>query len=126
MTHHNSSTNLKTEEVEMLNRFLAAFAVVVLIAAFSSVSLSQDAMKKEMKKEDKPMLKHVSCEPDCGFMVRSHDEKEIVSMVKQHAKSAHNKEMSDKDVMAMMKGGDAMHHDKMEMKKDMMKKDEKK
>lgn len=31
-------------------------------------------------------LKEVSCDPKCGFSVKSHDEKEIMDIVKQHAK----------------------------------------
>ena len=108
----------------MLNKMFGALLLFALAVAFSTAAFSQDAMKKEMKKEDKPMLKSVTCDPDCGFMVRSHDEKELVGMVKQHVKSAHNKDVSDKDVMAMMKTEGMKSHEKMEMKKDEMKKDE--
>jgi len=48
-------------------------------------------------------LQKVECEPMCGFMVKSHDEKEILEIVKQHARKAHNKKMEDKDVRALMK-----------------------
>lgn len=48
-------------------------------------------------------LKMAECDPKCGFMVRSHDEKEIIDMVKQHAQKVHNMSVSDKDAASMMK-----------------------
>ena len=49
------------------------------------------------------LLKQVSCDPECGFMLRSHDEKELIGMVKEHATNAHKMNMSDNDVKARMK-----------------------
>ena len=48
-------------------------------------------------------LKSIECEPKCGFMVRSHDEKEVMSIAKTHAKSAHKMDTTDKDLRKMMK-----------------------
>jgi predicted small metal-binding protein len=48
-------------------------------------------------------LKKVECDPKCGFMVRSHDEKEIIKIAMQHAKKAHNMTPTEKDIKAMMK-----------------------
>jgi predicted small metal-binding protein len=48
-------------------------------------------------------LKKVECDPKCGFMVRSHDEKELVEITKQHAKKSHNKDLTDKDIKSMIK-----------------------
>ncbi len=48
-------------------------------------------------------LKEVSCDPKCGFSVKSHDEKEIIEIVKQHAKKSHSMSISDKDVEGKMK-----------------------
>ena len=48
-------------------------------------------------------LKKVECDPTCGFMVRSHDEKELVDLVIQHAKKSHNMDVSEKDVKEKMK-----------------------
>jgi predicted small metal-binding protein len=48
-------------------------------------------------------LKEVTCDPSCGFMVRSHDEKELTEIVKSHAKNAHNMSITDNDVKAKMK-----------------------
>ena len=71
--------------------------------------MKKDGMKKgDMSKEmSMGPLKSVSCDPACGFMVKSHSEKELISMVKSHAKKMHSKVLSDKDVKAMMKTEEA-------------------
>ena len=33
-------------------------------------------------------LKQIQCDDMCGFMVRSHDENEVIHMAKQHIKTA--------------------------------------
>lgn len=33
-------------------------------------------------------LKSIECDPKCGFMIRSHDEKEVINIAKEHAKKA--------------------------------------
>jgi predicted small metal-binding protein len=48
-------------------------------------------------------LKKVECDPKCGFLVQSHDEKEIVEIAMQHAKKSHNMQITEKDVKEMMK-----------------------
>jgi len=48
-------------------------------------------------------LKSISCDPDCGFMVRSHDEMETIEIAKKHAKDKHNMDVSDEDLKAKMK-----------------------
>ena len=48
-------------------------------------------------------LKQVECDPKCGFLVRSHDEKEIVEVAIQHMKKAHSKVITEKDARTMMK-----------------------
>ena len=104
----------------MFKYFGIAILVIVLTVSFSTVGFTQDKMgqdatkKAEIKKDDMKMgdmgkemsmgpLKSVTCDPACGFMVQSHSEKELISMVKMHAKKVHNKVVSDKDVKAMMK-----------------------
>jgi predicted small metal-binding protein len=81
--------------------------VLALLASFafavSSVAVSQEMKKEAAKKTEKQVLKQVSCDPSCGFMVRSHDEKELVQIVIAHAKNAHNKDLTEADVKAMMK-----------------------
>ncbi len=48
-------------------------------------------------------LKKIECDPTCGFMIRSHDEKELVDIVTRHAKKAHNMNIPEKDVREKIK-----------------------
>jgi predicted small metal-binding protein len=48
-------------------------------------------------------LKKIECDPKCGFMVQSHDEKEVIEIAKQHAKKYHDMTISEKDAKSMMK-----------------------
>ncbi len=47
-------------------------------------------------------FKKISCEPPCGFEVKSHDEKEVIELARQHAKKAHNKDVPEKDIRSKM------------------------
>ncbi|MCL5432545.1 MAG: DUF1059 domain-containing protein [Patescibacteria group bacterium] len=42
-------------------------------------------------------LMTVECDPMCGFMIRSHDEDEVVDTTKSHLKKIHNQEISDEE-----------------------------
>ena len=55
---------------------------------------------KEMKMSP---MKSFSCDESCGFMVRSHDEKEVTEMVMKHLKKHHHENTSEKDVKGMLK-----------------------
>jgi predicted small metal-binding protein len=77
--------------------------VLLALFAFSAISVAQEMKKEEGKKEAKHELKSVTCDPACGFMVRSHDEAELTAIVKEHAKKAHNMEMTDEQVKEKMK-----------------------
>ena len=48
-------------------------------------------------------LKKVECDPKCGFMIRSHDEKEVIEIAIQHAKKSHDMTITEKEVKGMMK-----------------------
>ena len=48
-------------------------------------------------------LKKLECDPSCGFMVRSHDNKEIIEIAREHAKKFHKMDVAEKDIMAMIK-----------------------
>jgi predicted small metal-binding protein len=108
--------------------------VLILVLALSVVGVAQE-MKKEMKKDNKSdmmkekgmMMKEFVCKPECGFMVRSHDESEIMSMAKMHGKQQHNMDMTDEQVKEMMHDAKPMMRKSMMkdgMKKDEMKKEE--
>ena len=95
----------------MARRILISFFVLLLAVAFSTVTFAQE--KKEMPKDTTTAmakgeaamgpLKSITCDPACGFMVRSHDEKELISMAESHSKHAHKKTLSEKDAKAMVK-----------------------
>jgi predicted small metal-binding protein len=51
----------------------------------------------------KEELMKVTCDPQCGFMVQSHDKKELIGIVKNHVKNMHKKNITDEDVMKMAK-----------------------
>jgi predicted small metal-binding protein len=101
----------------MAKRISIAFFTLLLAVAFSTLTLAQEKQemkketKSEMTKSEKPMAMHtLSCDNTCGFMVRSHDEKEAMSIMKNHAKKAHKMDMTDKQMQEMMKteGGGEM------------------
>jgi predicted small metal-binding protein len=48
-------------------------------------------------------LMKVSCAPDCGFAIQSHDGSELKKMVITHAKNQHGKSVTEKDVESMWK-----------------------
>jgi predicted small metal-binding protein len=49
------------------------------------------------------MLKKLECDPKCGFVIQSHDEKEIIEVAMQHAKKSHNMQVTEKEAKAMIK-----------------------
>lgn len=47
-------------------------------------------------------LKTISCDPACGFMIRSEDEQEVLDTARKHVKNKHNMEVSDEDLRKRM------------------------
>jgi predicted small metal-binding protein len=91
-------------EVSMLQKVSSAILLVLFAFAVVTSGFAQDAKAKDAKKEmHQATLKSVSCDPTCGFMCRSHDEKELTAIVKTHAKKAHKMDLTDKQVKDMMK-----------------------
>lgn len=90
------------------NRF-AVILAIFLALVFVTPSIAQDAKKSETKKMEKKemkeagTLKEVACDPACGFRIQSHDEKEIVSAVKMHAKTHHKMDLTDAQVKEKFK-----------------------
>lgn len=39
--------------------------------------------------QSQEQLKEISCAPECGFLVRSHDKEEVVALAKQHVEQKH-------------------------------------
>ena len=48
------------------------------------------------------VLKKVECDPKCGFMIQSHDEKEVIKIALEHAKKSHEMDITEKEVRDMM------------------------
>ena len=49
-------------------------------------------------------LKKIECDPICGFMARSHDEKELIEIALGHAKKFHKDiKVTEKEVKTMIK-----------------------
>lgn len=122
----------------MIRRIFTAMFVVAIALSFTVVASAQEKQdvkdkavqeKAMQEKADQMHMEHmktVSCDPTCGFRVTSHDEAELVDIVKTHAKKKHAKEMSEADVKGMMKSPGEMREKRMEMKKkeDVKKKDD--
>jgi predicted small metal-binding protein len=99
----------------MYKRIVSALLVLGLFVAFSGVTFAQQEMKKEapkteMKKDE--MVKKeeamgpaqsLDCGKECGFVIKSRDEKELMSMARMHLKTHHNMAPSDKELKAMLK-----------------------
>ena len=64
------------------------------------LAFNQEVMEMPKGLKEKKKLMKVECDPECGFMVRDHDEKELIEMVKRHSKKFHDKEMTDKEIRA--------------------------
>lgn len=80
--------------------------VTIMMLAISVSATAQE--KKEMKAEKKEMkaydpVKVISCGPECGFTIKSRDEKEITDIINQHGKRVHNLTMSEENIKGMMK-----------------------
>ena len=48
-------------------------------------------------------LKQIQCDDQCGFMIRSHDEKEIMDAARSHVTTVHKMTVTDSDLRAKMK-----------------------
>jgi len=69
-------------------------------SSMSKGMMNKDFMSKGMMMEEK--LMKVSCAPECGFSMTSHDENELIGMIKAHAKNMHNKKVTSDEVRSMM------------------------
>ena len=96
----------------MKQTILIALFAVAILGMFVVPVFAQEKGEKPPKQEGKEMtkepmkvegLKMAACDPACGFRVVSHDESEIVSMLKEHARKHHDKNLTDKEAQAMIK-----------------------
>jgi predicted small metal-binding protein len=81
-------------EVRKFLKLAAPVLFVLLSLVFAVAPASAD--EKMKTGTTTTQLHSVSCVPECGFRVQSHDTKELISIVKAHAKKAHNKESRDR------------------------------
>jgi predicted small metal-binding protein len=81
---------------------LAVVTAVSLAVAFAGPAFAGEKTEGKSDKA-KETTYTVPCETPCDFTVKSHDKKEVVTVVKAHAKSHHNMDMADKEIEAMIK-----------------------
>lgn len=48
-------------------------------------------------------IKMIECDPDCGFMIKSHDENEVVAVAKEHVNTKHDMDVDDAEMRKKMK-----------------------
>jgi predicted small metal-binding protein len=94
----------------MAKKLVAIMITMVLAVSFSALVHPQDNGKKNddkmtMTKEEKIAgpLKSITCDPGCGFMIQSRDEKEVLSVTRSHAKKVHHMDLTEKKAREMMK-----------------------
>jgi len=95
-------------------RKIAAIGVVIALAGILAVpAKAQEASKKEVPKAQMKAamtemgpVKEIACDPACGFVVRSRNEKELVSIAREHLKTVHHMKMSEKEMKEKVKAVD--------------------
>ena len=51
-----------------------------------------------------PKLVELECDPACGFLVRSHDEKEVMKLAKSHVAAKHSDmKVSESELKGMIR-----------------------
>jgi predicted small metal-binding protein len=80
----------------------SSFAVLAVLCAFAAPSFAAETMPAA-KAEQGGALKSVTCPDPCNFSVKSRDEKELVAIVKAHAKKVHHMSLNDQKIKEMMK-----------------------
>jgi predicted small metal-binding protein len=48
------------------------------------------------------VIKKITCDPECGFAVQSHDEPEVLRMASEHVEKVHGKKVPEKELRDMM------------------------
>ncbi len=56
-----------------------------------------------MQKQKQEKLMKLECDPLCGFMIRSHENDEIVRFSKEHASDVHHTDYSNEAIRKMIK-----------------------
>ena len=102
----------------MVKQLSVIVLLILLAAVFTAPSFGQEAGKMEGKKmemkkmegkkmemkEEMGAMKSFSCDDKCGYMVKSHDGKEVMSSAMAHVKKHHAEmKMSEKQIKEMVK-----------------------
>jgi predicted small metal-binding protein len=92
----------------MVKQLSVLLMLLLLAAVFTAPSFGQGAGMKEGKKmeakEEMGAMKSFSCDDKCGYMVKSHDGKEVLSSAAAHVKKHHKEmKMSEKQIKEMIK-----------------------
>jgi predicted small metal-binding protein len=85
----------------MKSTFVALLALASL-STFSGIAFAEDAPAAAKAEAGAP-LKSVTCPDPCNFEVKSRDEKELIAIVKAHAKKFHKMSLNDEKVKGMIK-----------------------
>jgi predicted small metal-binding protein len=81
---------------------LSALFVLASLFAFSGVVTADETMPAAKAEAHSP-IHSVTCPDPCNFSVKSRDEKELVAIVKAHAKKFHKMALNDAKIKEMMK-----------------------
>lgn len=84
----------------MKKNLLAALLTLAFVLSGTILVRAEEPAKPE---EPKAPMYSAKCKSPCDFSVKSHDKAEVAAILKAHAKSHHNMELSDADAEAMVK-----------------------
>ena len=48
-------------------------------------------------------LYRIECDPDCGFLIQSHDQSEALDIAQRHVQDIHKKDLSLEELRSSMK-----------------------
>ncbi len=90
----------------MKNKLLAGVITLALAFTFAALRAEDAKAGKDATKAPAEMtgpMYSAACPAPCDFSVKSHDKAEVAAVLKEHAKSHHHMDMSDKDAQGMIK-----------------------
>ena len=88
----------------MKTKSLAVIAAFAFALIFAAIGRTEEKSKdKEKAPASMEPTYSVTCPGPCDFKVSGHDRAEVATVVKEHAKTHHHMDMSDKDLDGMMK-----------------------
>jgi predicted small metal-binding protein len=85
----------------MVKKMGFVLLAIVLACYFTVPAVAQDKPAKDAKTavaKEAGSVKQIACDDACGFVVRSRNEKELISVTKHHAKTFHKMDLTDAQV----------------------------